>query len=342
MAVKFSEFTIGAINADLEIVGFNSATPANVQVSYTDIKTDILAGAITGTVAIGQVPFGSAANTVAGSNNFFWDDANQRLGIGTNSPTTQLTINGAAASSAQLQLKTVNRPNALVFNWLDTPNVGEIWYYGETRFRQNSTGLNLVLSSAGNVLVNSAVDSGERFQVSGNVRINGGLTTSFDISASGNYIRAGFVTTPSVGRESNWNITFTNANNGGVQIVQPNFPTASPNGNVNGLSLSYRFGGATSTFINNSILIDNTINQTSGTGITRGLYINPTLTAAVDWRAIEITAGVSVLAPSTTASATLRVPSGTAPTSPVDGDIWFDGTNLFMRIGGVTKTFTLI
>jgi hypothetical protein len=86
-----------------------------------------------------------------------------------------------------------------------------------------------------------------------------------------------------------------------------------------------------------------TINQ-GGTanGITRGLYIRPTITSATDWRAIEVSTGVSVLAPATTASATLRVPSGTAPTAPVDGDIWFDGTNLFMRIGGVTKTFTII
>lgn len=44
---------------------------------------------------------------------------------------------------------------------------------------------------------------------------------------------------------------------------------------------------------------------------------------------------------STTARASMNIPSGVAPTSPVDGDIWFDGTNIFMRIGGVTKTFTL-
>jgi hypothetical protein len=45
---------------------------------------------------------------------------------------------------------------------------------------------------------------------------------------------------------------------------------------------------------------------------------------------------------STTARATMRIRSGVAPTSPNDGDIWFDGTDLKMRIGGVTKTFTLI
>jgi hypothetical protein len=45
MSVKFSEFSIGTIGADLEIVGYDSATPTNVQVSYSDIKADILADA---------------------------------------------------------------------------------------------------------------------------------------------------------------------------------------------------------------------------------------------------------------------------------------------------------
>lgn len=46
-------------------------------------------------------------------------------------------------------------------------------------------------------------------------------------------------------------------------------------------------------------------------------------------------------AASTTARATLRIPSGTAPTSPVAGDFWFDGTNLkFRDAGGTTRTIT--
>lgn len=45
---------------------------------------------------------------------------------------------------------------------------------------------------------------------------------------------------------------------------------------------------------------------------------------------------------STTAKASLRIVSGSAPTSPNDGDIWYDGTNLKMRVGAITKTFTLI
>jgi hypothetical protein len=45
---------------------------------------------------------------------------------------------------------------------------------------------------------------------------------------------------------------------------------------------------------------------------------------------------------STTAHSSLRIDSGTAPTSPNDGDLWFDGTDVKMRVGGVTKTFTLV
>jgi hypothetical protein len=48
------------------------------------------------------------------------------------------------------------------------------------------------------------------------------------------------------------------------------------------------------------------------------------------------------LGASTTAAASLRIRSGVAPTAPNDGDIWFDGTDIKMRIGGVTKTFTLV
>jgi hypothetical protein len=41
---------------------------------------------------------------------------------------------------------------------------------------------------------------------------------------------------------------------------------------------------------------------------------------------------------STTAAASLRIRSGTAPTTPNAGDIWFDGTNLKMYDGITTRT----
>ena len=52
------------------------------------------------------------------------------------------------------------------------------------------------------------------------------------------------------------------------------------------------------------------------------------------------TNGVS-LAAATASATSLNIPAGTAPTSPNNGDIWFDGTALRIRIAGVTRAFTV-
>lgn len=44
----------------------------------------------------------------------------------------------------------------------------------------------------------------------------------------------------------------------------------------------------------------------------------------------------------TTAKAPINFVAGTNPTSPVDGDFWYDGSDLKFRLGGVTKTVTLV
>lgn len=46
------------------------------------------------------------------------------------------------------------------------------------------------------------------------------------------------------------------------------------------------------------------------------------------------------LSASTTSRATLNIPSGTAPTSPQNGDIWSDGSDIKVRLGGTTYTLT--
>lgn len=45
--------------------------------------------------------------------------------------------------------------------------------------------------------------------------------------------------------------------------------------------------------------------------------------------------------PSTTAKSHLRLFQGAAPSSPSDGDIWYDGTALKIHIGATTRTFTV-
>lgn len=47
---------------------------------------------IGGTLATGQVAFGTAANTIGGDNGLFWDNTNKRLGIGTAIPSSELEV----------------------------------------------------------------------------------------------------------------------------------------------------------------------------------------------------------------------------------------------------------
>jgi len=58
-------------------------------------KQNALTNPITGTGATGQVAYWNGTNSQTGSNNLFWDNANVKLGIGTNTPeSTGLTIAG--------------------------------------------------------------------------------------------------------------------------------------------------------------------------------------------------------------------------------------------------------
>jgi len=72
------------------------------------------------------------------------------------------------------------------------------------------------------------------------------------------------------------------------------------------------------------------LSVTGGSHISTGLFAaggNFAATAAVD------------CAGSSTSRASLRVRNGTAPTTPQDGDIWYDGTDLKAKIGGTERVF---
>ena len=60
---------------------------------------------ISGTIAAGQVAYGASADTIAGDNNLFWDTANDRLGIGTNAPTSSLHIIGVDDDNPEVRLQ---------------------------------------------------------------------------------------------------------------------------------------------------------------------------------------------------------------------------------------------
>lgn len=67
------------------------------------------------------------------------------------------------------------------------------------------------------------------------------------------------------------------------------------------------------------------------------LSITDTLTVGGATSLAALTAtGLVTTAASATGSAGLNVPEGTAPTSPVNGDIWATSAGLYVRINGGT------
>ncbi len=90
MAKKFSDFTNEAVDTDLtNIVGFKSST--NTRYSVAQLAAGVLA-ADSGFTQ-GSVIFTGASGVLSQDNaNFFWDDATNRLGINTATPSTKLHV----------------------------------------------------------------------------------------------------------------------------------------------------------------------------------------------------------------------------------------------------------
>jgi hypothetical protein len=144
---------------------------------------------------------------------------------------------------------------------------------------QNSSSTNLfrVLNDntiflCGNTYVKNSATSARFFA-------GGSFTESMHISAPANR---------QVCRIVSANIVNGIDNNSSIFEVNQTITSNGTITNVSNTILSGAFSPSSGAVNFNSLLVNNTINQTGGAnGITRGLYVNPTLTAAADWRAIE-------------------------------------------------------
>ena len=185
----------------------------------------------------------------------------------------------------------------------------------------------------GNLLLGTSTNTGERLQVIGDTLLRGSgatsATTALTVqnSASSNLLRILNDGTHKIGGQ---NIDIyptangsTLSNGGRGLIISTNASSqtdvgalkligaySSALGSDYGFWVSHTFtNGTGGTATHSGILLNQTINQTGGAnGITRGLYINPTLTAAADFRAIETARGNIVFSNLPTSSAGL--PSG--------------------------------
>lgn len=150
----------------------NSANPASILLSsltadrsYT--LPDFTGTFVLGTAAAGQVGYWTSANVQSGSNNLFWDIANNRLGIKTAAPSTELHVVGGARitgigsanpvkvdSSGVLYSGTIGLATSEVSGVLPIANGGT----------NSSTALNnnrIMVSSAGAIVEAAALTNGQ-------------------------------------------------------------------------------------------------------------------------------------------------------------------------------------
>jgi hypothetical protein len=132
---------------------------------------------ILGSITSGQVAFGTATNTIGGENTLFWDATNDRLGIGTATPTFKLDILGSDNSQLRLdssdtfdttlimdyngggatnRVRIRNTSGSLAFN---TNNSVERWRITSTGILQ-SNGAQTIQTSTGNLTLATAGGNG--------------------------------------------------------------------------------------------------------------------------------------------------------------------------------------
>jgi hypothetical protein len=277
----------------------------------------------------GSVLFSNGTTIAQNNANFFWDNTNSRLGVGTATPLAKIDSTGTIRATG---VSAISSGFGIELSYEST--VGNIYVFNRATFAFGTLNLNdkARIYSNGNFGIGTSTDAGYKLDVNGTARVQNHFyqSSGFALISLGNTL----------------NLRSSIAGGSGYIIDVQSYNTLNSTNNEQGFANflgTYAPTSASGTPSFNALKVTPTINQTgSANGITRGLYINPTLTAAADFRAIEVASGITILGAATTAKASLRIPSGTAPTSPVNGDIWFDGTDIKMRIGGVTKTFTLL
>jgi len=206
--------------------------------------------------------------------------------------------------------------------------------------------LNANLDVLGTAIISgSSIGSPAFYVTNGGLRL--GSTTGFNWDASNNNVGLGVASSAAYRLD----IDGTGASSGplraigGLSSFQGVVLTSNSYISNGSYWYSYTSGGSSRRIL--GIDSSNTFNfSTAGNG-----YVFANNNAATTLMTLTEAGrlGIGISAPTTTlditgsstTQASLRIRSGSAPTTPQDGDIWFDGTNLKMQIGGVTKTFTM-
>jgi len=167
------------------ITSGNSNVYANLNVTGTLSASTISASTISSPFTTGSVIFQGSGGTLTQSNSqLFWDNVNNRFGVGTASPISELSvgsINGITLQSGVI-MPNLHRDNTDGAFLIRSYNTTTTTYTTNVKVRPN-----------GNFLIGTTTDAGQKLQVSGNTLIQGGLTAT---TISATTISASTVSSP--------------------------------------------------------------------------------------------------------------------------------------------------
>lgn len=259
-------------------VGINQATPllplhvksasssvANIEsnVGYFTMGFDSLGGYFQPATASRGFWF----YPTTGANGMMGIDANGLVGVGTTSPSTRLTVARAGEG-----LFTLNNSSAAVPNY--TIGIGSGSQHSDGYFFIDAASTPTVA----NQIISAAYSATQTLVIWGKIG-----------DSAGSIFRSGNTVAP-LGIQDN--IAAATAQNG-LEIGNMNQGSSTISSGIRrGVIMgSSGFAPTSGTGVFNQLELSTAINQTGGaSGITRGIYINPTLTAAADWRGLDILA----------------------------------------------------
>ena len=152
-------------------------------------KQNALTNPVTGTGASGQVTFFNGTSTVTGTNNFFWDATNNRLGIGTTTPQRSIEIFNSTADN-HLRLSG-NAPSVsmgeAVTGSIYQAKFGLVTVNGQF-VTAGVAGDFVIISQTGATIIGTSSTEKMRVQSSGNVSINNTNDTyKLDVTGTGRF-----------------------------------------------------------------------------------------------------------------------------------------------------------
>lgn len=285
-------------------------------ITFTQIQTT---GTVTGTGASNRIAYWNGTSSLTSNSNFTLNGSVVTLGTGTAATSTILTTQGTGTGSSTYGITHNNSSAAAVFQVADD---GTVSIGTSTAATISKTSLvapgafTITASGTSNLTLNGNGGT------AGGVNIQNLGTGGINIQNSG-----GTTSIPSLTVTTATVLSSTAANQVTQRIVG-NFTVSS---------------AGTNTF--HTLDIGGTINQTTHTGITRSIYVNPTLTAVADFRGIEINVSSSHYA-LYTASGRVRFDLG----SDATGDLLTRGSSGYLQrvatgtssqvlIGGTTPSF---